>query len=114
MYLLIYLYLAQAGAIVSIPTAYTPHKQEPLFKAAGLDDSKAFYDAQQAIVSIAVVHAGKAFYDYMIPSVICPGCGCGCNAMPLTSHLIQATAVLDAYVAANGLLLGENGGGSKN
>ena len=72
MYLLIYLYLAQAGALVSIPTAYTPHKQEPLFKAAGLDDSKAFYDAQ------------------------------------------QATAVLDAYVAANGLLLGENGGGSKN
>ena len=73
MYLLIYLYLAQAGALVSRPAIlYTSHKQEPLFKAAGLDDSKAFYDAQ------------------------------------------QATAVLDAYVAANGLLMGENGGGNKN
>ena len=58
---------------MTIVLLYRPsHKQEPLFKAAGLDDSKAFYDAQ------------------------------------------QATAVLDAYVAANGLLLGENGGGSKN
>ena len=51
--------LAQAGVIVSmavvsvaIVTYYCPsHKQEPLFKAAGLDDSKALYDAQQAIVS---------------------------------------------------------------
>ena len=35
---------------VAIVTYYCPsHKQEPLFKAAGLDDSKAFYDVQQAI-----------------------------------------------------------------
>jgi translation initiation factor 2D len=58
---------------VTVALLYRPsHKQEPLFKAAGLDDAKAFYDAQ------------------------------------------QATAVLDSYVAANGLLLGEKGGGAKN
>ena len=36
---------------VTVVLLYRPsNKQEPLFKAAGLDDSKALYDAQQAIV----------------------------------------------------------------
>ena len=34
---------------VTVALLYRPsHKQEPLFKAAGLHDAKAFYDAQQA------------------------------------------------------------------